>query len=125
MSDNDDVMSIVSVKSQYLSQNPRVRRLREKLCKATDHKTMVDLIFEYDDVIHQISPVTLNSWHNVPHYKFARMKNVVYATQSNTKYMSNKLLSERLSACEHNITLLQKYIEQILNPQVVDAPPSA
>jgi hypothetical protein len=84
---------------------------------ATNHKMLIDIIFEYDDVIHQIPPTTLNSWCNIPNYRFARRNGTVYITKSETKYITNKLLSERLAACEHNIEIMQKYITEQLTGQ--------
>jgi hypothetical protein len=113
MSDSECDISVMSVKSNSMSQNPRVRRLRDKVTSANDHKRLTDLVFEYDDVIHHISTTTLNSWNPLADYKFAKSKGTVYITQAKSKYVSNKIIDERLEACEHNITLLQKYIETI------------
>ena len=77
-------------------------------------KKLTDLVFEYDDVIHHISTTTLNSWHNIPNYKFAKLKGTVYVSKCESKYMANKVLAERLDACEHNIALLQKCIAAML-----------
>jgi hypothetical protein len=124
--DYDEESTIQSVKSQStqqscagqrscsISQNPRVKRLREKVMLAADFKKLTDLVFEYDDVIHNISTTTLNSWHNIPNYKFAKLKGTVYVSKCESKYMANKVLAERLDACEHNITLLQKCIAELL-----------
>jgi hypothetical protein len=113
MSDSEDKFSVNSVKS-CLGSDHRVKRLREKINGAKDHKRLKELIFEYDDVIHSIQTTILNSWHNIEGYKFCKSKGSIILRKNDSKYNTNKQIMSEVERCNVKIEMLQKYIEQII-----------